>query len=495
MERLAARLFAGRKYLPLLALGPVLWHVAVLAQIFAIRLTYPMDAEWMEGGELHHAWRWLHGLPVYGPPTQGFVPYGYPPFHFVVLAAVGKVFGLDYPQGRAISILLFVLACAVMFREAWRSVDGGPRGLALGGLAVGLAAAAFPVTGGWYDFIRNDTLALALPVLAAGLVGDGRITVRRALVVAALLVATVYSKQTDIFFVLWICLFVIVRAWRRGLLLSAVALVVGLGILGLAQLSTEGWFWKWVTLMSKHKLNLERLTTGPQLVLDFAPYLYAVPPLVVLLAVKRWLSPRSVLWTGMLVMSVPVSILPHIKAGGFLNNLMPVVFLAGGCTLFLCADLINGLRRSGHARAGAVALGVVLASAAGWLIVKRYDTRPYVVSAERLRKAVALNQLVRTLGPDGGIFIPDHPFLAVRNGVTTPQAHSMAHWDASSVGLSMDIFGALDRSGARWLLWGVEGPGPHRPLGRYVYERPVDALPSMIGHPANPNALFRRPDR
>jgi hypothetical protein len=67
----------------------------------------------------------------------------------------------------------------------------------------------------------------------------------------------------------------------------------------------------------------------------------------------------------MLLMSVPVSIIPHIKAGGFLNNLMPVVFLAGGCTLILCADLVKGLGRAGHPRAALVALGLVLAGAAG----------------------------------------------------------------------------------------------------------------------------------
>jgi hypothetical protein len=114
-----------------------------------------------------------------------------------------------------------------------------------------------------------------------------------------------------------------------------------------------------------------------------------------------------------------------------------------------------------------------------------------VVSAERRRQGGGLNELVR--GLEGGVFIPDHPFLAARNGITTPQGHSVAHWDASSVGLSIDIWAALDRSGARWLLWGTEGPGPYRPLGRYVYDRAVDALPSMVGHPANPNALFRRP--
>jgi hypothetical protein len=490
MGSLAARLFGWRKYLPLVALQPVMWHLAVLAQVFALRLTYPTDAEWMEGGELYHAWRWLHGLGVYGPPTQGFTPYGYPPFHFAVLAVAGKIFGLDYGLARGISILVFLLASAVLFREAWRALGGGPRGVALGGLAVGLAAAAFPVTGGWYDLVRNDTLAMGLPVIAAGLVGDGRITVRRTLVVAALLVATVYTKQTGIFFAFWICLFVTIRAWRRGLLLAGVSAALGLAILGLAQWATEGWFWKWVTLMSKHKLNMARLTTGPRAVLEFAPYLYAVPPLFVLLAVKRWLSARGALWVGMLLMAVPASILPHIKEGGFLNNLMPVVFLAGGCALILCADLVNGLAQL-RPRASAVALGVVLAGGAGWLIVKRYDPKPFLVTAERRRKAEALNELVRSL--DGGVILPEHPFLAARNGVTTPQLHAMAHWDAWTAGLGTDIFAAVNTSKARWLLWNINAVGPGKPVGPYRFVRPVDDMVAMIGHPSLTNGLYRRP--
>jgi hypothetical protein len=491
MDRLATRFARWSHWLPLLTLVPVLWHISLLARIFASRLTYPMDAEWMEGGELYHAYRWLHGQTVYGPPAQGFTPYGYPPFHFLVLALAGTVFQLDYGAGRAISILCFVAACAVLFRESWRQLEGGPRAVALGALAVGLAAAGFPVIGGWYDFVRNDTLAVALPVVAAGLVSDVRLTHRRTLLVAALLVASVYTKQTDIFFAAWLCFYVLIREWRRGLALAGLAALGGGLTFAIAQLVTHGWFWKWVTLMSKHKLNLTRLTTGPMAVLGFAPFLYAIPALFAVLVIKRWLSARGALWAGMLLASIPVSILPHIKAGGFLNNLMPVVFLAGGTALILCGDLVNGLRRSGAERGAWIALSLVLAGASALLIVKRYDAAPFVVSAERRQKAVALNELVR--GLEGGVFIPDHPFLAARNGITTPQAHSMAQWDAYSAGLTGDIFSVLALSQARWLLWGSIGAGIPRPLGKYVYDRRVDvALPSMIGHAGTPNALFRR---
>jgi hypothetical protein len=170
---------------------------------------------------------------------------------------------------------------------------------------------------------------------------------------------------------------------------------------------------------------------------------------------------------------------------------MPVVFLAGPVTVILCADLVRGLRRDRHARAATTALVTTLVAAALVLVWKSYDPTPYLVTSERRQKAVALNELVRSL--DGGVLIPDHPFLAARNGVTVPQVHAMAQWDAFAAGVTGDIFAVVARSPAHWLLWGADDRGEPRVLGPYLYDRKVDAgLPSMIGHPAAPNALFRR---
>src|SRR5688572_29399899 len=103
---------------PLLALLPAACHLAALAEIFASRLSFAFDVEWMEGGQLYHAYRLLHGMPLFGPPDPaGFVPYGYPPLHPLVLAGVGAVAGVDYWVGRLLSILCFGWACAVLARE------------------------------------------------------------------------------------------------------------------------------------------------------------------------------------------------------------------------------------------------------------------------------------------------------------------------------------------------------------------------------------------
>jgi hypothetical protein len=422
--RLARALWLARLHLTLPLALPGLWHLVVLLWIFRARLDYPIDAEWMEGGSLYHAHRWLHGQPVYGPPSQGFVPFGYPPGHFVVLAAASALFGLDYATGRAVSILSFLSICVVLGHQCWRQLPRGPAAVALGALAVGLAAAGFPVTGGWYDLCRNDTLALAFPVLAAGLV-------------------------------------------------------------------SQGWFITWVTLMKDHKLALGRLTTGPLQVLAFAPHLYGVPLLVGVLLGRRWLSARAALWAAMLLAAVPASLLPHIKWGGFLNNLLPLVVLAGPTTLLLLGDLLNGLRR--RRRAAEIALWATLASAGLLLLLRRYDPSPYLVTAAQRQRAVALNQAVRELA--GGVLTPLNPFLAAGNGIATPQIHAIAQWDAFAAGMTdQHLRRRIEATTARWMIVDRRMVLDRRLdlAEHYRPERALDGVPTMVGFKTAPTFLLRR---
>lgn len=55
---------------------------------FLARRTHPFDLEWMEGGMLAHAWRIVHGLPLYPEPGPEWIPYVYPPGYAAVLAAL-----------------------------------------------------------------------------------------------------------------------------------------------------------------------------------------------------------------------------------------------------------------------------------------------------------------------------------------------------------------------------------------------------------------------
>ena len=89
----------------LMIILPALWQIYELAWTMYQRFGYNYDLEWMEGGMLHHALRIRSGVGIYVPPSIDFIPYLYTPLYPALLAMLGKVFGLSYALGRAISIV------------------------------------------------------------------------------------------------------------------------------------------------------------------------------------------------------------------------------------------------------------------------------------------------------------------------------------------------------------------------------------------------------
>jgi len=109
-----------RSHLPFLPfIGLCAWIFAALARVFLLRLGYPLDLEWMEGGTLAHALRLARGEALYAPPSVDFVSFLYTPLYPAVLCALSKVFGLSYALGRAVSILAFAGALAL---SEWAAV-------------------------------------------------------------------------------------------------------------------------------------------------------------------------------------------------------------------------------------------------------------------------------------------------------------------------------------------------------------------------------------
>ena len=139
----------------------VLMAAVLVTQVFMAfggRLFFPFDLEWMEGGMLAHAWRLQRGLPLYGPPSPDFVPFVYPPGYSAIVAALGDVFGLDYTVGRVVSIGSTLLSATAIVALARRHTGSWVGGIAGAACFLGL----FRASGGFYDIVRPDALALAL---------------------------------------------------------------------------------------------------------------------------------------------------------------------------------------------------------------------------------------------------------------------------------------------------------------------------------------------
>lgn len=232
--------------------------LSLLGGVWAARLTYPFDLEWMEGGMLAHAWRLDRGLPLYVAPNPDFVPYVYPPGYPALLAALGKVFGLSPALGRAVSILGILGAAAGVAHAARR--QGAPLWLAGAGGVVLLGA--WPHTGAFYDLVRPDSLALGLLAWSIALVIDGR----RGTPVAAglLLAASFLCKHNMAAFGPALLLAVAWRdGWRPALAFAAASAGPALAAVGWLQWASDGHFLTYLLeVPTSHPSSWDRVWPG-----------------------------------------------------------------------------------------------------------------------------------------------------------------------------------------------------------------------------------------
>jgi hypothetical protein len=446
-----------------------LWPLSVLFCIFYARLTYPMDLEWCEGGILYQAYRLLHGLPVYVRDDPSWAPWSYPPLHTAVLAMVGW-YDLDFWSGRLVSVAFFCALCGALFREIYVHAGRSSFGVAVGALAVATIACGFPVVGQWYDLVRVDTMMMALVVLGTARVSHPGASVARTLATAAVLTAAVYTKQTAVFFVGWVCLFAVVREPKIGFLLGVATFVMCALVLVGLQWSTDGNYWFWTfTDLKGQEVQDAGLVDGLRQTFNFAPFAALIPVGTLLLAIRGRLSARSILWVGTLLTAVPASLLPYAKVGGFLNNLMPMVMLVGPVTVLLAVDLAKrGGALGGLARWSAI-LGL------GFFVTSRpLDSNAFVPDKTARRAAAELNALVASL--KGGVVVPELAYLPARNGHTNPHWYTMAFYCALWSKRPMDMEAALLHTRARWV---IMNSLDYSPFGLAVrrYYRPVRKLP------------------
>jgi 4-amino-4-deoxy-L-arabinose transferase-like glycosyltransferase len=235
----ADRARASRVLRGAMVIAAVLAIVAYL--ILAIRRAgYPFQLEWLEGGAVEHVHRILGGQPLYTAPSVDFVAYPYPPMYFWLAAAVARLTGEGFLPLRLVSgvatLASMVLLCLIVRRE-----DSGW----LGGLvAAGLFAAAFRLTGGFYDLARVDALFVAL-TLASALVAVRARRPASFAVAGAILCLAALTKQSALIAGAPLAAWLLVR--RDGRRRDGVAFIAG-ALIPLAVVSlllnarSSGWY-------------------------------------------------------------------------------------------------------------------------------------------------------------------------------------------------------------------------------------------------------------
>jgi len=300
-----------------------LYLVAMLVDVWQVRVPYPYDLEWMEGGVLAHAWRILHFKGVYIEPNADWIPMIYPPGVAATVAFLGIPFGITPFLGRSLALGAALLAGAAIVYAAWdhdgadvrrkapmtrtesialfivcgmgiAAVFGAsalPRpdlvkigapllvlliaGLAalraqgrrIDGLLIGLAGAAifwgtYPNSGAFMDLVRPDSFfvaAVAWAVIVTTM--DNEDAPKWAGIL--IFIAFVYKQNAALFGVPISLAWWARRGWRSGLRFGLWAAIPAIAYLIFMQVISGGHFLEWLLdVAASHQMHNNRLFPG-----------------------------------------------------------------------------------------------------------------------------------------------------------------------------------------------------------------------------------------
>lgn len=390
-------------------------HLAVLAVLFAGRVGYAFDIEWLEGGALLHALRLRQGLALYGPPGLDFIPFNYTPLEPWLVATLSRLVfvPIGYPLGRAVSIAAFATACVAIYRAVQR--EGGERWEAW--CALGVLAGGFAFTGGWFDLVRVDSLYLALAVGGFAALRRRGETWTGVALGAVLLALSFFAKQAASVFIaagaLALCA-VRIRLVPLYLAVSGGLVASGYGFL---QWRSGGWFRRWVFEVPRGH-PIERDVLFGRAWERMAEPLWPVWLLVagaVVLALRRRAEWRGLAFWG--IFAVAAAAATALGASirlAYLNAYLPVLFAAA-----LLAGIATGVWRRTAGKTGGIVAPLLLLVQLG---ISVYDPRPFLPGENRAR---AERFLRRLRDAPGEVLVPYHPFAAVQAG-KAPSFHTMA---------------------------------------------------------------------
>ncbi len=138
-----------------------------MAWVMAARDSYPFNLEWLESNSLVEVHRLLTGQSLYVAPSSSYIPDEYPPVYFVVSAGLVAVSHLPALFClRLVSATSTAVSLGLLFVLVARETGEWKAGL----VSARLYAAAYPITGYFYDLARVDSLCLALSLTAIYLV-------------------------------------------------------------------------------------------------------------------------------------------------------------------------------------------------------------------------------------------------------------------------------------------------------------------------------------
>jgi hypothetical protein len=296
--------------------------IAIYAVVALLRLRYPYELEWIEGGMVNHVARLRSGQPLYGAPSLAFTPDIYTPLYFVVAAIMSFVTGTGFVTLRLVSIVSSVVLFAALAKLAHRETNDWFAGL----VAAGLFAACYRISGAWLDIAREDTLCLALLFCGLVVARDAR-TARRGVAAGVLMSLSFLTKQVALLPAIGVAVFLLVARRGRSTIVAYSATVV-VGILGTSLVLdriTHGWYGYYVW-----RLPAEHAVARGSYVGFFTRDLFAPLGIAIVIGVIGLIALRARDSSGFafhLIIGIALlaaSYSARLHTGGYDNVLLPI---------------------------------------------------------------------------------------------------------------------------------------------------------------------------
>jgi 4-amino-4-deoxy-L-arabinose transferase-like glycosyltransferase len=433
MMRLLERLCSA-----LLVIGAAAFVVAYIA-IACVRLPYPFELEWMEGGAVTHVQEILDGHQLYVAPSLDFVPYNYTPLYYYVSSLGATVMGNGFVPLRLVSLVASLGSFVLIFLIVRRQTSSTYASFA--GLA--LFAATFRLTGAWFDIARVDSLFLVL-LLAGIYLFDSPRPVVRSFVAPCFLFLSFFTKQTALLVAASLAVSAVLI--RRGYERVAFAVVFGaLFVLSTLAMNaiTGGWYNYYVFgLPTQHDISRAMLT-------QFWTVDLSSLSVALVFCLGAIMSPRGVtklgeravhdgLLFGTLLCS---SYLVRIHTGAYSNVLMPA---AAAIAIYFGIGFAEATRRLNGIPAGRLLM--IFAAGLQFLMLV-YSPRNQVPSpADR---STGEKLLERVSNIPGEVYWADHPWYLTRVGKPM-QAQEMAVVDVLRDSPSAELASSWADLALRW---------------------------------------------
>jgi len=484
---------------------PAVLSLIAQGRLFAGRVSYPIDLEWMEGGMLVHAQRIADGQGIYVAPSMEFIPYLYTPLYPALVALLSFVFPLGYVLGRLVSISAFAgaLLCMVVAVIGEARERQGRWLAALAGIAgAGAVASGFAFTGQFYDLVRADSLLLLLEVIALGLALRGK-GWPSAVVGGIVIALGFFTKQTASILGIGIGLGLLIANWRRALCFGAAAAVtLGTGFLLLMRTS-DGWFWTYVfQLHQSHAFSWNMAFVGASVATAKHGWpVYAALVLVTgILAWRRGLRRADAILFGSVLAGQAAAMVGFGTKWAFANAFIPAVFFPVLAAALLTARLLGEARtevridRRWLTSPGAAATLALLA----WQPIHAQAAatdRTVPTSRDRVAAAALVSELRELPGP---LFIPSHSYYGVLAGKRS-FVHRIGLYDVDAAFAMRERLASSLREqtfASVVLDWKPrQGEWPSLESRYHVlreFNRGIDSVGMFAGVPTAPRLLFVR---